>query len=159
MKQATIRFCVVSTLYIVICLLLTPISFGSLQLRLGELLCLLAIEKPIHIFSISFGCLISNLLLSPFGIIDAIIGSLASLIGCSLGYLLRKYKYKNFPIISAVTISLINAIMVSLEMTYVLGNEVVLIVSFIEIFISEIIILVIIGYPIYNRLIKIDKGE
>ena len=159
MKQNTIKFCIVSALYIVICLVLAPISFGPLQLRLGEILCLLSIENPIYILSVSLGCLISNLLLSPFGLVDAIFGTLASLIGCTLGYLLRKYKYKGFPILSTVIISIINAIIVSFEMVYTLGNDIVFIISFIEILISEIIILVIIGYPIYNRLIKIDKGE
>lgn len=159
MKQKTIKLCIVSALYIVMCLILAPISFGPLQLRLGEILCLLTIENPIYIISISIGCLISNLLLSPLGAIDAVIGTIASLIGCSLGYLFRKNKIKNFPILSAIAIALINAVIVSLEMNYVLGNQAIFIYSFIEIFISEIIILVIIGYPIYNKLIKIERGK
>lgn len=159
MKQKTIKLCIVSALYIVICLILAPISFGPFQLRLGEILCLLSIENPIYIISISIGCLISNLLLSPLGAIDAIVGTFASLLGCGLGYILRNKKINNFPLLSTIAISLVNAFIVSLEMNYILGNQTIFLYSLIEIFISEIIILVIIGYPIYNKLIKIERGN
>lgn len=137
------------------CLILAPISFSPLQLRLGKILCLLTIENPTYIISISTGCLISNLLLSLLEAIDAVISTIASLIGCSLGYLLRKNIIKNFPILSAITISLVNAI---LELNYVLGNQIIFFYYFIKIFISEIINLIIIGYPIYNKLTKIERG-
>lgn len=159
MKQKTIKLCIVSALYIVICLILAPISFGPFQLRLGEILCLLSIENPIYIISISIGCLISNLLLSTLGAIDAIVGTFASLLGCGLGYILRNKKINNFPLLSTIAISLVNAFIVSLEMNYILGNQTIFLYSLIEIFISEIIILVIIGYPIYNKLLKIERGN
>lgn len=159
MKQKTIKLCIVSALYIVICLILVPISFGPIQLRLGEILCLLSIENPIYIISISVGCLISNLLLSPLGAIDVIVGTFASLLGCGLGYILRNKKINNFPLLSTIAISLVNAFIISLEMNYILGNQTIFFYSLIEIFISEIIILVIIGYPIYNKLIKIERGN
>lgn len=159
MKQNIIKVCIVSALYIVMCFILAPISFGPFQLRLGEILCLISVENPIYIISILIGCFISNLLLSPLGVIDAVVGTLASLIGCILGYLLRNYKYKNFPILSAIIISFVNAIIISIEIKYVLGNNELFIYSFLEILVSEIIILIIIGYPIYNRLNKIAKGE
>ena len=159
MKQKTIKLCIVSALYIVICLILAPISFGPSQLRLGEILCLLSIENPIYIISISIGCLISNLLLSTLGAIDAIVGTFASLLGCGLGYILRNKKINNFPLLSTIAISLVNAFIISLEMNYILGNQTIFLYSLIEIFISEIIILVIIGYPIYNKLLKIERGN
>lgn len=159
MKQKTIKLCIVSALYIVICLIFAPISFGPFQLRLGEILCLLSIENPIYIISISIGCLISNLLLSTLGAIDAIVGTFASLLGCGLGYILRNKKINNFPLLSTIAISLVNAFIVSLEMNYILGNQTIFLYSLIEIFISEIIILVIIGYPIYNKLLKIERGN
>ena len=76
-----------------------------------------------------------------------------------MAFLLRKIKFKEFPFVSALTIAIVNAIIIAIETSYVLNNNEILIYSFLEILVSEIIILVIIGYPIYNRLIKIDKGE
>ena len=152
-----IKTIVVTTLYTILCIIFSFMSFGPIQLRISELLCLLTIENPIYIIGISLGCFVSNLLLSPLGTIDAIVGTLASIVGCLLGYLFRNIKFKNFPLLSAILISLVNAIIISLEMNYVLNNQAIFIYSFVEILISELIILVFIGFPIYNKLLKIGK--
>ena len=158
-NKKILRIIIVISIYVALCFFLQGISFGPLQLRLSELLCLLAIENPIYIVAVSIGCFISNLLFSTLGSIDAIVGTLATVVGCSLAFLLRKIKFKEFPFVSALTIAIVNAIIIAIETSYVLNNNEILIYSFLEILVSEIIILVIIGYPIYNRLIKIDKGE
>ena len=158
-NKRIIKIIVVGTIYVALCFIFSFISFGPIQLRLSELLCLLTIENPIYIIGISLGCFISNLILSPLGTIDAIVGTLASIIGCTLGYLFRNIKFKNFPLLSAIIISIINAIIISLEMNYVLNNSEIFIYSFIEILISELIILVLIGFPIYSKLLKIEKNN
>lgn len=158
-NKRIIKVIVVGTIYVALCFIFSFISFGPIQLRLSELLCLLTIENPIYIIGISLGCFISNLILSPLGTIDAIVGTLASIIGCTLGYLFRNIKFKNFPLLSAILISIINAIIISLEMNYVLNNSEIFIYSFIEILISELIILVLIGFPIYSKLLKIEKNN
>lgn len=158
-NKRIIKIIVVGTIYVALCFIFSFISFGPIQLRLSELLCLLTIENPIYIIGISLGCFISNLILSPLGTIDAIVGTLASIIGCSLGYLFKNIKFKNFPLLSAIIISIINAIIISLEMNYVLNNSEIFIYSFIEILIGELIILVIIGFPIYSKLLKIEKNN
>lgn len=156
-NKRIIKVIVVGTIYVALCFIFSFISFGPIQLRLSELLCLLTIENPIYIIGISIGCFISNLLLSPLGLADAIIGTLASVIGCLIGYLFRKIKIKDFPLLSTITISLVNGIMIALEMNYILDNSNIFIYSFIEIFISELIILVFIGYPIYKKLLNLEK--
>ena len=156
-NKRIIKVIVVGTIYVALCFIFSFISFGPIQLRLSELLCLLTIENPIYIIGISLGCFISNLILSPLGTIDAIVGTLASIIGCTLGYLFRNIKFRNFPLLSAIIISIINAIIISLEMNYVLNNSEIFIYSFIEILISELIILVLIGFPIYHKLLNIEK--
>ena len=156
-NKKIIKVVVVGTIYMALCFIFSYISFGPIQLRVSELLCLLAIENPIYIIGISIGCFISNLLLSPLGLADAIIGTLASVIGCLIGYLFRKIKIKDFPLLSTITISLVNGIMIALEMNYILDNSNIFIYSFIEIFISELIILVFIGYPIYKKLLNLEK--
>lgn len=130
-NKKILKIIIVISIYVALCFFLQGISFGPLQLRFSELLCLLAIENPIYIVAVSVGCFISNLLFSTLGLIDAIVGTLAT----------------------------VNAVVIAVETSYVLNNNEILIYSFLEILVSEIIILVIIGYPIYNRLIKIDKGE
>lgn len=158
-NKTFIKTVVITSIYIILCYIFSFISFGPIQLRLSEILCLLTIENPIYIIGIAIGCFISNLLLSPLGTVDAVVGTLASIIGCLLGYVFKKVKYKNFPLLSAVIISLVNAVIVAIEINYVLQNNNIFIYSFLEIFVGELIVLVLIGYPIYNKLIKIINNK
>ena len=154
-NKTFIKNIVITSIYIILCYIFSFISFGPIQLRISEILCLLTIENPIFLIGIVIGCFISNLLLSPLGTIDAIVGTLATIIGCLCGYAFRKTKYKNFPLLSAIIISLVNAIIVAIEIKYVLGNSNIFIYSFLEILLGELVVLVVIGYPIYNKLLKI----
>lgn len=156
MNKKIIKTIVITSIYIILCIIFSFISFRPIQLRLSKLLCLLTIENPIYLIGIGFRCFISDLLLSPFGIVDAIFGTLASIVGCLIGYVFRKIKIKNFPFISTISISLVNAIIILFVTSYALPNKYIMLYSFIKIFISEILILIVIGFPIYNKLIEIE---
>lgn len=158
-NKKLIKLIVITSIYIVLCVIFSFMSFGPIQLRISEILCLLTIENPLYIVAIALGCLISNLILSPLGTIDALIGTLASLIGCGLGYFFKNIKYKDFPILSAIIISLSNALLVSIEMSFILNNGTIFIYSFLEILVSELFILIVIGFPIYKKLLKIERGK
>ncbi len=56
-------------------------SYGNLQLRIAETLCILPYFFPWTTWGLFVGCLLANLL-SPLGALDAIFGSLATLISC-----------------------------------------------------------------------------
>ncbi len=58
---------------------LAPISYGFLQFRVAEALCVLPFLYPPAIWSLGVGCLISNLL-SPYGLLDIAAGTLATLL-------------------------------------------------------------------------------
>jgi len=55
------------------------VSYGPLQFRLSEGLVLLPYAEPAAILGVTIGCFISNLA-SPFGIVDIVFGSLATLV-------------------------------------------------------------------------------
>ncbi|NLH00348.1 MAG: QueT transporter family protein [Clostridiales bacterium] len=74
----------VGALYAVLTMVLAPISYAPLpvfpiEFRISEVLCILPFFFPASTVGIFIGCLIANIL-SPFGIIDVIFGSLASLL-------------------------------------------------------------------------------
>lgn len=78
--------------YTVLTLALSPISFYLIQVRISDsLLALSIIFGPPAIVGSTLGCFIANLL-GPFGIIDAIGGSIANLAATSIGWKLRKRK-------------------------------------------------------------------
>lgn len=70
---------VVAAAYAALTMLLAPISYGEVQLRVSEALCIMPFFLPCTAPGLFAGCLIANLL-SPIGALDIIFGSLATLL-------------------------------------------------------------------------------
>ncbi len=83
---------IIAALYVVLTLVFAPISFGPVQVRIAEALCILPIFTPAAIPGLFIGCLIANFVGGGI-IIDVIFGSIATLIGAVLGYMLRKNRW------------------------------------------------------------------
>ncbi len=92
------------------------LASGVIQVRLSEALCILPFFTPAAIPGLFVGCLLANLI-TGCCLLDIVFGSLATLIGASLGYLLRKYKY----LIPVPTI-LANAFIVPFVLIYGYGE-------------------------------------
>lgn len=72
---------VIGALYAALTMALAPISYGPLQFRISEVLCILPYFLPYTAWGLFFGCMVANLV-SAAGILDIIFGSLATLIAC-----------------------------------------------------------------------------
>ena len=72
----------VAALYVVLCMALQPFSYGAVQVRVAEALCLLPVFGAEYIFGVVLGCFLANLLGST--IVDVIFGTLATLLACLL---------------------------------------------------------------------------
>ena len=59
------------------------VTFGPVQCRFAEALCVLPFFFPETVWGLFVGCLITNLL-SPYGLVDIAVGSLATLLGAFL---------------------------------------------------------------------------
>ncbi len=70
---------IIAALYIVIGLVFQPWEFGPVQFRPSEMLNMLVFFTPSAIWGLFVGCIISNLA-SPYGWIDILFGSLATLL-------------------------------------------------------------------------------
>ena len=69
---------VVAAIYVVLCLALQPLSYGAVQVRVAEALCLLPVFGAEYIVGVVLGCFLANLLGST--IVDVIFGTLATLL-------------------------------------------------------------------------------
>ena len=65
------------------------LTFGVVQCRFSEALCVLPFFFPETVWGLFAGCLITNIL-SPYGLLDLIVGSLATLIAALLTARCRK---------------------------------------------------------------------
>lgn len=87
--SALAKMALITSLYVVVTLLLAPFSFGAIQLRLSEMFNYLGIFNKRYIWSVTLGVAIANTT-SPLGIVDVLIGSVATC-GCLwLSYFLTK---------------------------------------------------------------------
>ena len=148
---------IICAMYVVLCMVLEPLSFGVIQFRISELLCLLSIEFPYAIIANTLGCLIANMILGGLGIIDTVVGSLATLLACTLAYLLRNKRYNNLPILSCLSIVITNGILIGIELGIITNNLNMILITILQITVSEFIIIMIIGLPIYNKMINTIK--
>lgn len=81
----------IAAIYTVLTMVFAPISFGPVQFRISEILCILPFFTPAAIPGLFLGCLISNFLCGAAAL-DVVFGSLATLIGAFGSYLLRRDK-------------------------------------------------------------------
>lgn len=72
----------IAAVYTVLTLVFAPISFGPVQFRISELLCILPFFTPAAVPGLFVGCLLSNILCGAAGL-DIVFGSLATLIGAA----------------------------------------------------------------------------
>lgn len=82
----------IAAIYVVLTVVFAPLSFGEVQVRFSEGLTVLPYFTPAAIPGLFVGCLIGNFLGGAIPV-DILCGSLATLIGAVLSYLLRKHKF------------------------------------------------------------------
>lgn len=68
---------VIGAAYAVLTMVLAPISYGTVQFRVSEVLCILPYFLPFSTWGLFAGCLIANLITG--NIFDIIFGSMATL--------------------------------------------------------------------------------
>ncbi len=98
MKKTTkmlARAGVFAGLYVVLSLLVMPLSFGFVQVRLSEGLCLLPLIFPEAVPALFIGCVISNVV-GGCMVLDIIFGSLITLVAAVLSWLVGKLFKQTF---------------------------------------------------------------
>ncbi|NLN41530.1 MAG: QueT transporter family protein, partial [Clostridiales bacterium] len=80
---------ILAAIYAVVTILLAPISYGQIQVRISEALTILPYFTPAAIPGLFVGCIVSNIF-GGGGLIDIVFGSLATLIAAILSRIMRK---------------------------------------------------------------------
>ena len=78
LRNKLITPAVVGALYAALTMMLAPISYGALQFRVSEALCVLPVFFPYTSVGLFLGCALANLM-SAAGMLDVVFGSLATL--------------------------------------------------------------------------------
>ena len=91
-----VRCGVVAAIYVVLCMALQPLSYGAVQVRGAEALCLLPVFGAEYIVGVTLGCFLANLLGST--VVDVVFGTLATLLACLVTYKLRDIRVNGLAI-------------------------------------------------------------
>lgn len=115
----------IAALYVVLTLLVPTAAFGTIQLRVSEMLTLLPVITPSAVAGLTVGCAVSNLLgltlgANLAGAWDVLFGTAATLLAAVLSRAARCVRYKGLPLLSAVPPVLCNAVVVGAELCAVL---------------------------------------
>ncbi len=143
---------VIAALYVALTMIFAPISFGALQERVAEIMTIMPLFTPVAIPGLFIGCLLANLLNGAI-VWDIIFGSLATLIGAALGYLLRKNRWL-VPIPAIIA----NAVIVPLVLRYGYGVDMPLYLMAGYIALGEIISCYVLGELFATVLIRHRKA-
>ena len=112
-----VRCAVIAAVYVVVCLVLSPFSYGAVQVRVAEALCLLPVFGAEYIVGVTLGCFLANLLGSTA--VDVVFGTLATLLACLVTYKLRDIRVKGLAIPASLPPVVFNMIIVgAFEITF-----------------------------------------
>ena len=92
------------------------IAYGQVQFRFSEALTILPLFTPAAIPGLTIGCFLANLS-SPFGMVDVLCGTAATLLAAIAVRATKQVRFKNIPWLAPLFPVLANAIIVGLEIS------------------------------------------
>lgn len=147
-SRQMVQGAVIAAIYVVLTMIFQPISFGPIQFRISEALCVLPYFTPAAVPGVFIGCLISNMLGGSV-IMDVVFGSFATLIGAIGSRLLRENRY----LVSLPPI-LSNVIIIPWVLKYAYGAEDMIWFMMITVGIGEILAIGVLGQLLITALDK-----
>lgn len=147
MKKVT-KTAIIASLYATLTLSLSFMSYATVQFRLSEIMILLAFINKEYILGLTIGCFFANLI-GPFGVVDILFGTTATLISAYLVYATSKVlnKSKLSLIIASFFPTIINSILIGLELN--IFFKVPLKLAMLNVAIGEFVVITIIGVPFF----------
>lgn len=139
---------IIAAIYAAITVLIAPLSYGSMQMRISEALTILPYFTKASIPGLFIGCLLANFFGSPLGILDVILGSLSSLIAAIWA---SKIKTKALVPLPSV---IVNALVVPFVLWQALGIP--YLPSVIYVGLGQALVTYVLGYPL---ILFIDKNS
>jgi len=116
---------VIAALYAGLTLAVMPLSYGPLQFRISEVLCILPFFFPFSVIGLFAGCIVANIF-SPYFWLDITIGPAASLLAALGTMYIGKYMNRDSLITKAFACFppvFFNALMIGAMIAYIMISE------------------------------------
>ena len=147
-----IQAAVIAAVYATLTILLMPFSYGIMQIRVSEALTILPYFTPAAIPGLFIGCLASNMV-GPYGIMDMVFGSSATLLAAVGSYYLR-----GKPILVPLPPIITNGFIIGSMLYYAYAVPLPLIACILWVATGELIACYGIGYPLLRILKKYNEA-
>ena len=139
----------IAAVYVVLTVAFQPISFGPVQFRISEALCILPYFTPAAIPGLFVGCIIANLFGGAIPV-DILFGSIATLIGAVFTYKLRNCSRFLAPIPPIAA----NSIIVPFVLRFGYGVNLPIPLMILTVGIGEVVSCAVIGLILQTALLK-----
>lgn len=140
----------IAAIYVVLVYVFQFLSFSQIQFRIAELLLILIFFDKKNAIGLILGTFLANWFFSPFGWIDVMVGTFASVVAIGLMMLFVKK-----PFIALIFPAVANGIIVGLMIVYFEGLPVLSWVSLGImgfVFLGEAVVMYALGLPVYLNL-------
>ena len=94
----------------------------AIQFRVSEALCVLSLFTPAAIGGLSVGCFLFNISYAGALPLDAVVGTLATVLAAGGMYLTRNWKVKGYPLVAMLLPAATNAMLVGWELAVYIGG-------------------------------------
>lgn len=148
---------VVAAVYAGLTMFLAPISYGPIQLRISEVLCILPFFFPFSAWGLFIGCILANLL-SAYGIIDVVFGSLATLFAALTTMTIGKYSHsKPAAALACLPPVIFNGLLVGAAIAITTTDTAFMesfLINSIQVASSELVVMYVLAFPLMIYLPK-----
>ena len=153
MKNKTLSIvytALIGALYCALTVALYPISYGPMQFRVSEALCILPLFMPQSVIGLTIGCFISNIF-SSAGPLDMIFGTMATLFAAIVSYIAGK-NIKNTAlklVVGVLSPTIFNALLVPIAILGISQITQAYFTYALWVGLGELGVLTILGIPFY----------
>lgn len=153
-----VRAALVAALYFVLTVLLAPISYGVVQFRISEALCILPLLMPEAAIGVSIGCLCANV----YGgnPLDIIAGTACTVVSCLIQLVIRKFIKNDAAkiILDVLPHIIINSVFVPMVILGAEELKTAYIAAMLSVALGEAAVLCALGVPLYFAVKKLPLG-
>ena len=144
---------VIGALYTGITIMVAPVAFGAVQFRLSEMLNHLAVFNKKYAYGVTAGVILTNLILSPFGVYDWVLGVGHTILSFIIFFVLTKRVQSPVKkmVINTIVFSVMS-FMIAL-MLLLIGAVEVFWINYLTVFLGQFVTMMV-GIPIVMALDK-----
>ncbi len=155
--QFITKTALIAAAYAAITIAFSFLGYGQVQFRISEILVLFAFIDPKYTTGLILGCILANLP-SPLGVIDVVVGPIATLIAILFIIGVKKifgYNMKSL-ILASLGPVISNAVIVGLELTYLFQTP--FWINALYVGLGEFVVVTIAGTGGFSSIMKNDRA-